>query len=103
MLQSCRRESYPERSCIFVPSEWLFTPWPKPRATPLVDYAVYVDADNRPMNHKGDWPMKGRIYAMRIAKSRTEGIPLICVLTFRGEMPYFNAFASHRFGTLEQQ
>ena len=45
------------------------------RSAPYIDYAVCLDADNRPMNHQGDWPMKGRIYAVRVVESRPEGIP----------------------------
>ena len=72
------------------------------RSAPYLDYAVCIDADNRPVNHKGDWPIKGRVYAVRVVESRTEGIPLIHVLTFRGEVPYFNAFAPHRFEILQR-
>ena len=67
------------------------------RTAPFLDYAVCVDDSNRPANHVGDWPMKGRVYAVRVVESRTEGIPLIHVLTFKGEAPYYNAFAPHRF------
>ena len=63
------------------------------RSAPFIYYAVCIDDYNRPANHKGNWPIKDRIYAVRVVESRTEGIPLIHVLTFRSEVPYFNAFA----------
>ena len=66
-------------------------------AAPFLDYAVCVDADNRPANHVGDWPVKGQAYAVRVVESRTEGLDLVHVLEFKGEAPYFNAFAPHRF------
>ena len=69
---------------------------------PFLDYAVYIDASNRPANHVGDWPLKGQVYAVRAADSRTEGIPLVHVLGFEGEAPYYNAFAPHRFAVLAQ-
>jgi hypothetical protein len=34
---------------------------------------------------------------VRVVESRLEGIPLIHVLTFMGDAPYYNAFAPHRF------
>lgn len=66
-------------------------------SAPFVDYAVCLDADNRPTNHVGDWPVKGQVYAVREVESRIEGITLVHVLSFHGEAPYFNAFAPHRF------
>lgn len=66
-------------------------------AAPYLDYARCVDDDNRPANHVGDWPVKGKVYPVRIVESRLEGIPLVHVLTFTGEAPYYNAFAPHRF------
>jgi hypothetical protein len=72
------------------------------RSAPFIDYAVCVDADNRPANHVGDWPVKGGVYLVRAVESRTEGIPLVHVLTFSGEAPYFNAFAPHRFKIIER-
>ncbi|MBD2770347.1 hypothetical protein IC235_20865 [Hymenobacter sp. BT664] len=69
---------------------------------PYLDYAVCRDASNRPANHVGDWPVEGVIYTVRVAESRVEGIPLIHVLGFEGEAPYFNAFAPHRFEILER-
>jgi hypothetical protein len=66
-------------------------------AAPYLDYARCVDDDNRPANHVGDWPVKGEVYPVRIVESRLEGIPLVHVLTFTGEAPYYNAFAPHRF------
>ena len=72
------------------------------RTAPFLDYAVCLDAENRPANHVGDWPTAGQVYAVRVVESRTEGIPLVHVLDFRGEAPYFNAFAPHRFEILER-
>ncbi|WP_035568098.1 hypothetical protein [Hymenobacter sp. IS2118] len=69
---------------------------------PYLDYAVCVDADNRPAKHSGDWPIEGGIYTVRIAESRSEGIALVHVLGFEGEAPYFNAFAPHRFRIIER-
>jgi hypothetical protein len=71
-------------------------------AAPYLDYAVCVDADNRPANHVGDWPEAGSVYPVRVVESRAEGIPLVHVLTFRGEAPYYNAFAPHRFEIVER-
>jgi hypothetical protein len=66
-------------------------------AAPFLDYAVCIDDTNRPANHIGDWPVQGMIYPVRVVESRLEGIPLVHVLTFVGEAPYYNAFAPHRF------
>ena len=66
-------------------------------AAPYLDYACCLDAADRPANHSGDWPEEGRMYPVRVVESRLEGIPLVHVLTFRGEAPYYNAFAPHRF------
>jgi len=71
-------------------------------SAPFLDYAVCIDDSQRPANHVGDWPVKGIIYPVRVVESRTEGIPLVHVLTFQGEAPYFNAFAPHRFELLER-
>jgi len=65
---------------------------------PFLDYAVCVDDDNRPAKHVGDWPVRGRVYPVRV----TEGSDLVHVLGFRGEAPYFNAFAPHRFDIIER-
>lgn len=67
------------------------------RSLPCVEYARCVDADNRPHNHVGDWPEAGRIYPVRVVNSRLEGMPLVHVLGFQGEAPFYNAFAPHRF------
>ncbi|MDO7876124.1 hypothetical protein Q5H93_15375 [Hymenobacter sp. ASUV-10] len=67
------------------------------RSAPYLDYAICVDAGNRPYNHVGDWPEEGQVYAVRVVESRLEGMPLLHVLAFNGEAPYFNAFAPHRF------
>jgi stress-induced morphogen len=72
------------------------------RRAPFLDYAVCIDDTNRPANHVGDWPVQGQIYAVRIVESRLEGLELVHVLVFRGEAPYFNAFAPHRFEVLER-
>ncbi len=64
---------------------------------PYVDYARCVDASQRPFNHVGDWPEEGRVYPVRVVESKTEGIPLIHVLGFEGQKPYYNAFGPHRF------
>ena len=40
------------------------------RTAPFLDYAVCVDDSNRPANHVGDWPLKGRVYAVRVVESR---------------------------------
>ncbi|AII52131.1 hypothetical protein N008_09090 [Hymenobacter sp. APR13] len=67
------------------------------RHAPFVDYARCVDDSQRPYNHVGDWPAEGELYPVRVVDSRTEGIPLIHVLGFQGEAPFYNAFAPHRF------
>lgn len=72
------------------------------RTAPFLDYAVCIDDSNRPANHVGDWPIQGHVYAVRVVESRMEGIPLIHVLAFQGEAPYYNAFAPHRFEVLER-
>lgn len=41
--------------------------------------------------------MKGRIYTVRVMKSRTQGIPLVYILTFREEASHCNAFIPHSF------
>ncbi len=69
---------------------------------PYLDYAVCVNDEARPANHVGDWPVAGQVYAVRVVNSKLEGIPLIHVLEFRGEAPYYNAFAPHRFEVLER-
>ena len=71
-------------------------------AAPYLDYAVCIDADNRPAKHVGDWPVAGQAYPVRVVESRTEGLDLVHVLGFEGEAPYFNAFAPHRFEFLER-
>lgn len=66
-------------------------------AAPFLDYAVCLDDSARPANHSGDWPVQGQVYPVRVVDSRLEGIPLVHVLTFLGDAPYYNAFAPHRF------
>lgn len=72
------------------------------RIAPYLDYAVCVNDEARPTNHVGDWPVAGQVYAVRVVNSKLEGIPLVHVLEFRGEAPYYNAFAPHRFEVLER-
>jgi hypothetical protein len=69
---------------------------------PFIDYAVCLDDSNRPAKHVGDWPVEGRIYAVRATDGLAEGSTLIHVLGFEGAAPYFNAFAPHRFEILER-
>jgi hypothetical protein len=69
---------------------------------PFVDYAVCVDDANRPAKHVGDWPVRGQVYPVRVTEGKAEGSDLVHVLGFRGEAPYFNAFAPHRFDILER-
>ena len=71
-------------------------------SAPFLDYAVCVDDNNRPAKHVGDWPVAGQFYAVRVVESRTEGLPLVHVLEFSGEAPYFNAFAPHRFEIVQR-
>lgn len=71
-------------------------------AAPYLDYAICIDADNRPANHVGDWPVEGQAYPVRVVESRTEGLELVHILGFEGEAPYFNAFAPHRFEFFER-
>ncbi|GAB3231322.1 hypothetical protein GCM10027346_17690 [Hymenobacter seoulensis] len=70
------------------------------RHAPFVDYARCVDASQRPYNHVGDWPEEGQLYPVRVVDSHTEGIPLVHVLGFEGEAPYYNAYGPHRFEML---
>jgi hypothetical protein len=72
------------------------------RSAPFLDYARCVNADDRPLNHAGDWPVEGEVYAVRVVESRLEGMPLLHVLSFQGDAPYYNAFAPHRFEILER-
>ena len=71
-------------------------------AAPFLDYAICLDAGNRPANHVGDWPVEGQAYPVRVVESRTEGLELVHVLGFEGAPPYFNAFAPHRFELFER-
>jgi hypothetical protein len=64
---------------------------------PCMFYAECINDENRPAKHVGDWPEKGKIYPIYQVWSKMEGIPLIHVLGFEGEAPYFNAFDPSRF------
>lgn len=67
------------------------------KSAPFIEYAECVRDDNRPANHVGDWPEKGKIYPVRVMNGRTHGAPLVYVLGFEGEAPYYNAFGLDRF------
>ncbi|TGE24371.1 hypothetical protein E5K00_03910 [Hymenobacter aquaticus] len=67
---------------------------------PFVDYARCIDASSRPFNHVGDWPEEGQLYPVRVVESHLEGMPLVHVLGFQAEAPYYNAYAPHRFELL---
>lgn len=69
---------------------------------PVLHYARCVDASQRPANHVGDWPEEGQVYPVRFVDSRLEGLPLVHVLGFEANAPYFNAFAPHRFEVVEE-
>ena len=71
-------------------------------SAPFLDYAVCVNDGNRPAKHVGDWPVHGTLYSVRVTEGRAEGAALVHVLGFRGEAPYFNAFAPHRFVIIER-
>lgn len=69
---------------------------------PFIDYAVCVNDEHRPAKHVGDWPVQGQVYPVRVTEGKAEGSDLVHVLGFRGEAPYFNAFAPHRFDIIER-
>ncbi|GAC1598584.1 MAG: hypothetical protein NVS3B25_24590 [Hymenobacter sp.] len=69
---------------------------------PCIDYAVCVNAENRPAKHVGDWPVQGQVYPVRVTAGKAEGSDLVPVLGCHGEAPYFNAFAPHRFEIIER-
>lgn len=60
-------------------------------------YAYCVDDTDRPANHSGDWPTMGSLYPVSIVNSHLEGMPLVHVIGFVGEAPYYNAFHPSRF------
>jgi hypothetical protein len=70
------------------------------RHAPFVEYARCLNAADRPVNHVGDWPEEGQFYPIRVVDSHLEGIPLVHVLGFQAEAPYYNAYAPHRFELL---
>ncbi|WP_324679298.1 hypothetical protein [Hymenobacter sp. GOD-10R] len=70
------------------------------RHAPVIEYARCLDASQRPGNHVGDWPEEGQFYPVRVVDSHLEGLPLVHVLGFQGEAPYYNAYAPHRFELL---
>ncbi|MBC6991086.1 MULTISPECIES: hypothetical protein [Hymenobacter] len=70
------------------------------RHAPVVDYARCIDVSKRPANHAGDWPEEGKLYPVRVVNSLLEGMPLIHILGFQAEAPYYNAYAPHRFQML---
>lgn len=65
--------------------------------SPFTQYAMCINADNRPAKHNGDWPMMGTIYPVRLMPSKTEGIDIVHILGFEGYAPYFNGFSIERF------
>ncbi len=67
------------------------------KSFPVIQYARCIDADRRPANHVGDWPTEGVIYPIKIMKSKVYGAPLVYILGFEGEAPFYNAFAPERF------
>lgn len=69
---------------------------------PMVEYAICVDSSSRPHNHVGDWPDEQKIYPVRAMESKMDGIPVVHVLGFQGEAPYFNAYSVERFVPLFQ-
>ena len=68
------------------------------RITPFMQYVECVNDENRPCDHVGDWPTKGTTYPALILESKTMGaIPVVHILGFVGEKPYYNTFHPDRF------
>lgn len=68
------------------------------RISPFMQYVECVNDKNRPADHVGDWPVAGTVYPALILESKTMGgIPVVHILGFTGEKPYYNTFHPDRF------
>lgn len=72
-----------------------------PVPLPVQHYARCVDARNRPADHVGEWPERGRVYPIEVRRNTRSGACQVHVLGFYTEWPH-GAFAQSRFESVAQ-
>lgn len=67
-----------------------------PTPVPVQVFARCIDAENRPANYIGDWPLAGRVYPVRVLPHVRTRQAQVHIQGFYAEQPY-GAFARQRF------